>query len=256
MAPAQVPELELVCNFVKVHQLSFGERISSCDDLERVLKQAVEEDLIVPVMGPIDESWYVPSTKSAINSAANGWLATSGDATTPLSGALGDGEPLLSAPYDSSLQETKLKAARAVGNTASGGFDWLGAVEAAGAAVAGAWSGGADDRDDDAVLKSFGDSDSGRSMLDDAQPFEYQPKIPDGEVFALAKTPNDGEPGTWYINSGSGQMRLYGDGGQPVVDFDFDHDHGQGVPHAHNWSIDPLTGRNRRGSGVPFSILP
>ncbi|WP_232477605.1 hypothetical protein [Caballeronia calidae] len=94
------------------------------------------------------------------------------------------------------------------------------------------------------------------SPLDDVQPFKYHPGMPDGEVFDLAKTPNAGEPGSWYTNSGSGQMRLYGDGGQPVVDLDFEHDHGQGVPHAHNWSIDPLTGKNSRGSGVPFSILP
>jgi hypothetical protein len=97
---------------------------------------------------------------------------------------------------------------------------------------------------------------SSAGSFGDAQPFEYQPHVPDGEIFNLAKTPNDGEPGSWYTNSGSGQMRLYGNSGQPAVDFDFDHDHGQGIPHAHNWSIDPLTGKNSRGPGVPFSILP
>jgi hypothetical protein len=94
--------------------------------------------------------------------------------------------------------------------------------------------------------------------LSNAQPFEYQQ--PDtsglGEPFTLAKTPNEGTPGTWYTNPGSGQMRLYGGNGKPIVDFDFDHDHGQGIPHAHNWAIDPLTGKSRRGPGVPMSILP
>lgn len=94
------------------------------------------------------------------------------------------------------------------------------------------------------------------SSLSDAQPFDYQSDMPAGNVLEVAKTPNLGEPETWYTNTGSGQMRLYGDGGRPIVDFDFDHDHGQGVPHAHNWSINPLTGKNQRGTGVSFSILP
>lgn len=41
------------------------------------------------------------------------------------------------------------------------------------------------------------------------------------DSFQLAKTPNEGEPGTWYTNPGSGQMRLYGGDGKPVVDFGF-----------------------------------
>jgi hypothetical protein len=51
-------------------------------------------------------------------------------------------------------------------------------------------------------------------------------------------------------------MRLYGGDGKPVVDFDFGHDHGQGVPHAHNWSINPLSGETVRGPGLPMSVLP
>ncbi|HEV3429506.1 MAG TPA: hypothetical protein VG320_16655 [Paraburkholderia sp.] len=86
--------------------------------------------------------------------------------------------------------------------------------------------------------------------LGDAQPFAYrQDDAQYGDSFDIAKTPNDGEPGTWYTNPGSGQMRLYGDDRKAVVDFDFDHDHGQGVPHAHNWS------NGVRGPGVAFSPL-
>jgi len=99
--------------------------------------------------------------------------------------------------------------------------------------------------------------DAGPSTpLGDAQPFEYSDESPTDGVFEIAKTPNTGEPGTWYTNPGSGQMRLYGGDGNPAVDFDFDHDHGQGIPHAHNWAINPLTGKSQRGSGVPMSILP
>lgn len=92
--------------------------------------------------------------------------------------------------------------------------------------------------------------------LGDAQPFEYSDESPTDGAFEIAKTPNTGEPGTWYTNPGSGQMRLYGGDGNPSVDFDFDHDHGQGIPHAHNWAINPLTGKSQRGPGVPMSILP
>jgi hypothetical protein len=92
--------------------------------------------------------------------------------------------------------------------------------------------------------------------LADAQPFGYSDEAPTDGGFQIAKTPNTGEPGTWYTNPGSGQMRLYGGDGNPAVDFDFDHDHGQGIPHAHNWAINPLTGKSQRGPGVPVSILP
>lgn len=92
--------------------------------------------------------------------------------------------------------------------------------------------------------------------LADAQPFAYSDESPTDGAFEIAKTPNTGEPGTWYTNPGSGQMRLYGGDGSPAVDFDFDHDHGQGIPHAHNWAINPLTGKSQRGPGVPMSILP
>ncbi|MGT2476491.1 beta strand repeat-containing protein [Paraburkholderia terrae] len=67
------------------------------------------------------------------------------------------------------------------------------------------------------------------------------------------KTPNNGEPGSWHINPGSGQERLYGPDGYPEVDIDSDHDHGQGNPHAHNWEPNPNGGFPARGPGVPVS---
>ncbi|MDR5745057.1 hypothetical protein QCE73_18035 [Caballeronia sp. LZ029] len=42
-----------------------------------------------------------------------------------------------------------------------------------------------------AILKSFGDSDQGGSLLDEAQPFDYQPDIPDGDSEELAGTTNE-----------------------------------------------------------------
>lgn len=104
----------------------------------------------------------------------------------------------------------------------------------------------------------YADTAPKSSLLDDAAPFEFRPFDATGlgDAFEIAKTPNEGAPGTWYTNPGSGQMRMYGSSGRPAVDFDFDHDHGQGIPHAHNWAIDPLTGRLKRGPGLPMSILP
>lgn len=107
-----------------------------------------------------------------------------------------------------------------------------------------------------AVVDALAGKGEASTLLDDAQPFEYTPDAVNGDSFDIAKTPNEGEPGTWYTNPGSGQMRMFGDDGKRVVDFDFDHDHGQGVPHAHNWAIDPLSGKLRRGPGLPFSLLP
>ncbi|WP_407852938.1 hypothetical protein [Burkholderia gladioli] len=92
------------------------------------------------------------------------------------------------------------------------------------------------------------------SSLGDAHAFEYVDKMPGDGSFEIAKTPNTGKPGTWHTNPGSGQMRLYGGDGNPAVDFD--HDHGEGIPHAHNWAISPLTGKPQRRPGLPMSILP
>lgn len=102
-------------------------------------------------------------------------------------------------------------------------------------------------------------ADTGSSLLGDAQPFEYGDGLSsdDSSLMQLAGrlTPNTGLSGAWYTNPGSGQMRLFGGNGNPVVDFDFDHNHGQGIPHAHNW--DDVGGDYPvRGPGVRFSLLP
>ncbi|WP_174543188.1 hypothetical protein [Paraburkholderia monticola] len=93
--------------------------------------------------------------------------------------------------------------------------------------------------------------DGGNStLIGDTQPFEYTPDAVSGDSFDIAKTPNNGEPGTWYTNPGSGQMRLYGSDGKGYIDLDFDHSHNGMRPHAHNW-VDG----NRDWAVVPFSSL-
>jgi hypothetical protein len=87
--------------------------------------------------------------------------------------------------------------------------------------------------------------------LGDAAPFEFGDMPSFGDSFNIVKTPNNGEPGAWYTNPGSGQMRLYGNDGKGYVDLDFDHAHGGVKPHAHNW-VDG----NRDWAVVPFSPMP
>lgn len=87
------------------------------------------------------------------------------------------------------------------------------------------------------------------------QDIEWQPAGPNASVpsgdFQLAGTPNTGDPNSWYVNPGSGQMRFFGPDGTPALDIDFDHDHGVGIPHIHIWS--PLPGGFPiRGGGLPM----
>ena len=101
------------------------------------------------------------------------------------------------------------------------------------------------------AASDFGEfTDDMNTPLGNAAPFELGQSLTFGDSFDVAKTPNEGEPGTWYTNPGSGQMRLYGDTGAPVVDLDFDHVHLNMQPHAHNWTEN---GRAKGLDVVPFS---
>jgi hypothetical protein len=101
------------------------------------------------------------------------------------------------------------------------------------------------------ITSDFGEfADNTTTLLGNAAPFELGDIPSFGDSFDIAKTPNEGEPGTWYTNPGIGQMRLYGDTGAPVVDLDFDHMHLKMQPHAHNWTEN---GRAKGLDVVPFS---
>ncbi|WP_414441482.1 hypothetical protein [Burkholderia sp. 22PA0106] len=209
---------------------------------ERALRRAVEDGSLVPFVNReriISASTYRPTP------APLSWppIGTSGGQMQPtyygLKAAMAGGEAgagssgcIALAPELGSVLDTGTGGA----TNAAGGFDWLGVAKT----IAGAALGGVDSAATDAMTMPLGD----------AQPFEYVPDFPDGVPFDIAKTPNTGEPGTWYTNPGSGQMRLFGNDGAPVVDLDFDHFHKGIKPHAHNWS-----GGARDGGSdvVPFS---
>jgi hypothetical protein len=227
--------------------------------VERALRDMVSSGRLVPVVNrewrslgrvsrPTPEPQRWPSSGVGFGGGSQKWAAFVNAGPGPLTF---NGEPVLSGPYDPVTRESQLIAARSAVSTSGTACDLLGVLEAAVGATLGIES-GADDGVDEVTENSGGAS----TLLGNAQPFEYVPNTPDGDSFEIAKTPNEGEPGTWYTNPGSGQMRMFGDDGQRVVDFDFDHDHGQGVPHAHNWAIDPLGGKLSRGPGLPFSLLP
>ncbi|SAK94295.1 hypothetical protein AWB75_06792 [Caballeronia catudaia] len=104
-------------------------------------------------------------------------------------GSFVDDTPYVSSRVAAKAAATASAVARSDSGNSESGFDWLGAVDAvAGAALGGAGSSG--DGGGDSMLKSFGNADDsdGGSLLGDAQPFEYQPDMPDGEIFNLAKT--------------------------------------------------------------------
>ncbi|RZF23983.1 hypothetical protein EVC45_41235 [Paraburkholderia sp. UYCP14C] len=185
-------------------------------ELEAALKQAVSDGRLIPEIHHHDRGGVPPTTPPASTPRAR---AVDGILTTASSSSGGDGNGL-------GLAEV------VAGVAAVGALGYVASAEPATEAVDGSGTPGAS------------------TPLGNAQPFEYQPDMPDGGSFDIAKTPNEGDPGTWYTNPGSGQMRLYGDDRKAVVDFDFDHDHGQGIPHAHNGDD------GARGPGLPFFLLP
>ncbi|SAK87489.1 hypothetical protein AWB75_05954 [Caballeronia catudaia] len=135
-----------------------------------------------------------------------------------------------------------------IGDLRSAGTDWLGmAIEVAGA-VAGGALGSASDKDDNPLLKNLTDGDT---PISDAEPFEFESGLPDGDGFDLAGIPFNGDPG--WVESGpkqKKQWRMYGSDRAPVVDIDFDDHHGQPNPHAHNWDD------GVRDHGWPVSVFP
>ncbi|SAL69773.1 hypothetical protein AWB74_04035 [Caballeronia arvi] len=178
-------ELDQLHEFARENQLHDARSRHLYKEVEDAIKEAVEDDLIIPVIDRTDD-WCggpTPALAPRAPSVSHGLMAESVDWFAPLSGTFGS-EPILSGPYDPSKQEALLKAARLEGGGGGGGggFDWLGPAEAA----AGALLGGSRSYRDgysNPLLKSFGDGD--------AKPFEYVPDAPGNEVLELAAKTNN-----------------------------------------------------------------
>ena len=178
-------ELDRLREFARENQLHEAHSRHLYKEVEDAIKEAVEDDFIIPVIDRTDD-WCGGSTPAAAlgaPSVSHGPEAESADWFAPLSGTFGS-EPILSGAYDPSKQEALLKAARSDrgGGDVGSGFDWLGAAEAAAGALLG---GSRSDRDGDSnpLLKSFGDGD--------AKPFEYVPDAPSDDVLELAAKTNN-----------------------------------------------------------------
>ncbi|AET93078.1 hypothetical protein BYI23_C009320 [Burkholderia sp. YI23] len=183
-------ELERLGEFAKAIGLIEGHSRHAHKRLEEAIEHAVEDDLIIPVIDRADESGSCVAAATARTSVRFG--SPSSDAFSPLLATLG-GDPILPGPYDPATQEEKLKAAREAvdgPNTDRGGFDWLGAAEAAASALLGS---SRSNDDSDSTLKNFGDSgdDADNSLLSDAQPYEYVPDALGSDALELAAQTNN-----------------------------------------------------------------
>jgi len=158
--------------------------------IERVLRKAVADGRLVPVINrewrsrpqvsrpvPAPERWHSGGGGSA--DGGQTWAAFSGVGSGPPSFS---GEPILSGPYDPTMQEAKLIAARGAMAARGVGGGLPGVV----GAVAGAAFGGDFDADETA-------DDSGNTFtpVGNAQPFEYTPDPVSGDVEELAASTNN-----------------------------------------------------------------
>jgi hypothetical protein len=252
-------ELQRLREFAKACELTLGRADLHHDTLEALIKEAVEDDLIIPVIDRTEEfsGGYTAPASASSPSFSGGLLGGAPIAAmSSLSGAL-SGEPILSGPYDPATQGARVIAARtATGDAgaAGGNFDLLGFGKVAASAILGGATSDAagGESSPDMLTKSFGGDGASGSLPADARPFDYLPDEPSGEVNELAGMPFNGEPGTW-ISSMPGtmpQLRQYGPNGTPLTDFDFEAHHGNPNPHAHNWD------GYRRDNGAPVSLLP
>ncbi|HEV3430536.1 MAG TPA: hypothetical protein VG320_21875 [Paraburkholderia sp.] len=179
------------------------------EDITRILREAVRDGLIVPA---IDRDWrgsagvsarYAPQTwgETYRSGGGGGVVASTPRAKTfhqsvmESMGLDADGATAYIEKYNAMVEridaiQAANAARRAAAALVSNGDDLLGEVEAA----AGAVLGGGDDSDDgddaggadDTALGD--DADDTSTPLGDAQPFDYQPDMPDGDVEELAKS--------------------------------------------------------------------
>lgn len=225
-------EIDAITSFLSDHlNVAHWNLPTNNAGIERALKQAVADGKLVPI---INRDWRARTQTYRPTPAPLRW--------PPSTGGSGSAQAL---PYDGlsavvSGGPTLAGAATVIESASGHGTSWLGSAVTAAEEVM------------DEALGNASDAEGvvARTLLGDAQPFGYQPDMPSGDSFDIAKTPNSGEPGTWYTNPGSGQMRLFGNDGNPVLDLDFDHFHNGLKPHAHNWNGGVRDGGN---DVVPFS---
>jgi hypothetical protein len=205
------------------------------DGVVRVLCDAVSDGRLVPA---IDRAWRgsrrvtrsfapqswpkrAPDPKPVVYRVRNGQFI-------PLNA---DGSFVDYPPYVP-VKGTVAAAASSV-TSASGGFDWLGALEAAADAVFGGDASAGDDIgvDDDFVS----DVDDDSTLLSDSQPFDYQPDMPDGdaqEIAARGVRMTGNAPGGFAVNPNGEDIDYFDSNGNLSAQYHGSH----GDPHGHNFS--------------------
>lgn len=181
-----------------------------------------------------------------LRGGAGGRVAGRGGQQRPGSGAAGvghgaDASPPVFAPVAAEMGE---EVARAVGAAAAAALrgdstDANGTgVDLGGDSTVGSDPPNRSGAGTPALASSANATEAGHSLpaansasFDGLTPSLFGVPAADGEVqhqdlFVLAKTPNSADPNTWYLNPGSGQMRLFVPSGRPALDLDYDHLHG------------------------------
>jgi hypothetical protein len=162
------------------------------EGVERILRNAVRDGRLIPA---IDRTWR-GSRRVGRSYAPQSWPKRAPDPKPTVYGVLNTGEL---APLDefgraidrSPYVPVKVRAAAAAAvssapsSGASGGADWLGAVETAAGVVLGGGDDSGDDDGGDASGFDFASSDNS-TPLGNAQPFEYGGDSPDGDAMDLA----------------------------------------------------------------------
>ncbi len=227
------------------------------EDITRILREAVRDGLLVPA---IDRNWrgsrgvstrYAPQTWGETYRAGGGGVAASARGKTfhqsvmESMGLDADGATAYIEKYNAMVEridaiQAANAAKRAAAALASNGDDLPGVVVAAAGAVPGG---------DDLFSADSGDDST---LLGDAQPFDYQPDMADGDAGQIAGMPFNGAPDTWASSMPGTmpQLRQYGPDGTPMTDIDFEAHHGNPNPHVHNWD------GTSRDEGAPVSLLP
>lgn len=167
------------------------------EGVRRILRDAVRDGRVIPA---IDRTWR-GSRRVGRSYAPQSWPKRAPDPKPTVYGVLNTGELVPLDEFGRAIDRTpyvpiKVRAAAAAVSSAPssgacGGADWLGAVEAAAGALLGA--GDSDDADDDTpgMADSLANGDGSGTVgdatsLGDAQPFDYQPDMPGGDVEEVA----------------------------------------------------------------------
>lgn len=230
--------------------------------IERLLKQAVTDKRIVPV---VDHDRRTPVNTADTLHAPQSWGPTyrSGGGGTVIASSSGksfhqmamesmgltaEGAWAYIERYNAMVERINAaEDAWAVARDSTGGLPGA-AATALGGAVHSANNGTVDPRD---IGMTGGDV---ATPLGDARAFAYGPDNGGtfGDDLQTAWLPSRGGPPNQWLENSSGkiQWRLYDINGNAAVDIDFGHDHGFGIPHSHNWD------NGVRDKGNAFSLLP